>query len=100
MEDGLKKLEKLTNEEVALASARLLKVTDNIDNKVTGVGEGVRGVDERVQVVQNEVQVVKGEVQLVNDNVKAVDDRVQTIAEGGKSLLGKSPTSSPTFIRG
>jgi hypothetical protein len=91
LEDGLKKLEKLTIEEIAMASARLVKVTDNIDIKVTGVGDGVRGVDEKVQAV-------KGEVQLVYDNVRAVDDRVQTMAEGGKSLFNKSLASSPTFI--
>jgi hypothetical protein len=90
LEDGLKKLEKLTNEEIAMASARLLKVTDNIDNKVTGVGNGVRGLDEKVQVVTGEVQVVKGEVQvvrgevqLVNDNVQAVEHKLQTMADGG-----------------
>ena len=84
LEDGLTKLEKLTNEEIAMASARLVKVTDNIDNKVTGVDE--------------KVQAVKGEVQLVNDNVKAIDDKVQTIADGEQSMFGKSLASSPTFI--
>jgi hypothetical protein len=83
LEDGLKKLEKLTNEEIVMASARLLKVTDNIDNKVTGVGDGVRDVDEKVQIVRGEVQVVNGEVQLVNDNVQAVEHKLQTMADGG-----------------
>ncbi|KAH9069464.1 hypothetical protein EDB83DRAFT_436884, partial [Lactarius deliciosus] len=67
LEDGLKKLVKLTDEEVAMASAQILKATHTIDNKVTAVGDGVKGVDVKVQVV--------------NDNVKAVDDKVQTIAE-------------------
>ncbi|KAH9036079.1 hypothetical protein EDB84DRAFT_1437750 [Lactarius hengduanensis] len=70
LEDGLKKLVKLTDEEVAMASAQILKVTHTIDNKVTAVGDGVKGVDEKVQVV--------------NDNVKAVDDKVQTIAEASR----------------
>ena len=52
MEDELKKLEKLTNEEVATTSARLLKVTDNIDDKMIGVGDSVRGVDENVHAVK------------------------------------------------
>ncbi|KAH9167671.1 hypothetical protein EDB89DRAFT_1890364, partial [Lactarius sanguifluus] len=67
LEDGLKKLVKLTDEEVAMASAQILKVTHAIDNKVTAVGDGVKGVNEKVQ--------------LVNDNVKAVDDKVQTMAD-------------------
>ena len=112
LEDGLKKLEALTNEEIAMASARLVKVTDNIDNKVTGVGEGVTGVDERVRAVggevqvvgrdvlavEGEVQVVKAEVQLVNDNVQTVDNKLQTIAEGGQSLFSRSLVSSLTLI--
>ncbi|KAI9436040.1 hypothetical protein H4582DRAFT_496333 [Lactarius indigo] len=102
LEDGLKKLDKLTNEEVVMASSQVLKVAHTVDNKVTVVGDGVKGVDEKVQVVESEVQVVKSEVQvvkdevqviesevqvvknevqLVGDNVKAIDDKVQTIAD-------------------
>jgi hypothetical protein len=90
LEDGLVKLEKLTNEEVVMASVQLLRVTHNIDNRVMGIGEGVRGVDENVLVV-------KSEVQLVYDNVKAVDDKVQIMADGGQSVLNKSTVSSLTF---
>ena len=75
LEDGIKTLDKLTNEEVAMASAQLLKVAHVIDKNVTEVNEGVRRVDENVVVV-------KSEVQLVNDNIKAVDDKVQTMADG------------------
>ncbi|KAH9036084.1 hypothetical protein EDB84DRAFT_1198704 [Lactarius hengduanensis] len=71
LEDGLRKLDKLTNEEVAMASVQLVKVTHNIDNNVSGIDDGVKGVDVKVQVV--------------NDNFKAVGDRVQTIAEDGKA---------------
>ncbi|KAH9069552.1 hypothetical protein EDB83DRAFT_2290451, partial [Lactarius deliciosus] len=77
LEDGFKKLDKLTNEEVVMASAQILKATHTVDNKVTAVGDGVKGVDEKVQDV-------KSEVQLVGANVKAIDDKVQTIAEGGR----------------
>ncbi|KAH9069562.1 hypothetical protein EDB83DRAFT_2314276 [Lactarius deliciosus] len=76
LEDGMKKLDKLTNEEVAMASVQNLKITHTVDNKVTVVGDAVKGVDEKVQVV-------KCEVQLVGANVEAINDKVQTIAEGG-----------------
>ncbi|KAH9069637.1 hypothetical protein EDB83DRAFT_2191136, partial [Lactarius deliciosus] len=82
LEDGLKKLDKLTTEEVLMASVQLVKVTHKIDNKVTGVGDGVRGVDEKVQVV--------------NDNVKAIGDKVQIIADGAQSLISDSP-ACPIF---
>ncbi|KAH9055279.1 hypothetical protein EDB87DRAFT_1824724 [Lactarius vividus] len=91
LEDGLKKVEKLTNDEVAMASAQLVKVTHKIDNKVTGVGDGVRGVDEKVQVI-------KSEVQLVGANVRAIDDKVQTTAKGRRSPFGNSPASPLTSI--
>ena len=73
----MKKLHKLINEEVAMASAQLLKVAHNIDNSVL---------------------VVQSEVQLVNDNIKAVDDKVQTMADGKKSLFSESSMSYLTLI--
>ena len=69
LEDGLKKLDTLTNEELVMAMAQLLKITHNIDNKVTGV-------DDKVQVV--------------SDNIKAVDDIAHAIAAGGNSLFSCS----------
>ena len=75
LEDGLKMLDKLTDEEVALAGAHLLRVTHNIDNNVMRVEEDVRRVDENVLVVKSGIELVK-------DNVQAVDDKVQTMADG------------------
>ena len=75
LEDGMKKLDKLTNEEVVMASAQLLKVTHNIDYRVTRVDEGTSRVDENVLIV-------RGEVQIVNENIKSVGDKVQTMADG------------------
>ena len=72
LEDGMKTLDKLTNEEVVMASAQLLKVAHKTDNNVTEVNENV--------------VVVKGGVQLANDNIKAVYDRVQTIADSKQRL--------------
>ena len=86
LEDGIKKLDKLTNEEVAMASAQLLKVGHKIDNSMTEVNEGVKRVDENVLVV-------KSGVQIVNDNIKAVDDKVQTMADGGKHLFSRLSAS-------
>ena len=60
----------MTNDEVKMAIALLLKIIDNIDNNVTWVGDGVRGMDEKVQVM--------------NVNVHRVGDMTQTIADGGQ----------------
>ncbi|KAH8983656.1 hypothetical protein EDB92DRAFT_2117406 [Lactarius akahatsu] len=59
LEDGMKKLDKLTNEEVAMASVQNLKVTHTVGNRVMAVGDGVKGVNEKVQIVDEKVQVVK-----------------------------------------
>ncbi|KAH9069618.1 hypothetical protein EDB83DRAFT_2674313 [Lactarius deliciosus] len=74
LEDGMKKLDKLIKDEVAMASAHTVKATYVVGNKMTAVGDGVKGVDEKVQVV-------KSEVQLVGASVKVIDDKMQTIAE-------------------
>ena len=77
LEDGLKKLDTLTNDELVMAMAQLLKITHNIYKKVTGVGDGIKDVDEKVQDVK--------------DNVKEVDDIAHKIAAGGNSLFSWSP---------
>ncbi|KAH9029025.1 hypothetical protein EDB84DRAFT_1677169, partial [Lactarius hengduanensis] len=61
LEDGLKKLDKLTNDQVMMATVQLLKITHNIDK---GLTVGLTGV---------------------SNDVKAVDDKVQTIADDGKA---------------
>ncbi|KAI9437175.1 hypothetical protein H4582DRAFT_332520 [Lactarius indigo] len=73
LEDGLKKLEKLTNDEVVMASSQVLKATHTIDHKVMAVGDVVKGVDEKVQVVESEVQVVKNEL-TIRRTADQVDD--------------------------
>ena len=98
LEDGLKTLDKLTNEEVALASAHLLRITHNIDNNVKGVDEGVRRVDKGVRRVDENVLVVKSEVELVKDNVQAVEHKVQTMADGTQRLFDESSASFLTSV--
>ena len=42
LEDALKRLDKLTQEEARMAAAQLLKITHDIENKVTQVIDGKR----------------------------------------------------------
>ena len=88
LEDGMKTLDKLTNEEVEMAIAQNLKVTYNIDKNVMEVNEGMRRVDENV----------KGGVQLINDNIQAANDNVRTMADGRQRLFSESPASSLIII--
>ena len=94
LEDALKRLEKLTNEEVRMVTAQLLKATDtvgdrvrvvesnvlDVDNKVAGVDERVAGVDERVAGVD-------GRVACVDENVKAIGDKVAVVIDGAQLSL-------------
>jgi hypothetical protein len=63
IEDGLKRLDKLTQEEARMAAAQNLKVTHTvagtvvaIDNKVDDVDDRVAGVDDRVQQMADQIK--------------------------------------------
>jgi hypothetical protein len=86
MEDGLVRLDELTQEEVRMAVAQGLKATDEVDKKVQAVDDKVEaveskveGVDDRVQGVDNRVQGVCDKVQDVDHRVQGVDDRVRIV---------------------
>ena len=72
LEDGLKKLDKLTHEEVRMATAQNLKATHTVDNRV-------KDVDDRVKSVDARVVTVGGEVREANDNIAALIDGTQTV---------------------
>jgi hypothetical protein len=71
MEDALKKLDKLTNEEARMATAQTLKATHAVDDRV-------RGVEDKVHDVENRVAGV-------DDRVAGVDDKVAVIIDGAQS---------------
>ena len=115
IEDALKKLDRLTQEEAVMAAAQLLKVANRIDNSVEGiadnvlvvenrvanvddrvagvdehvasVNERVGGVDERVVGVDQRVAGVDDRVASVDDRVKAVDDKVATVGDGAQYIF-------------
>jgi hypothetical protein len=99
LDDGLQKLDKMTNEEARMANAEVLRLAHNIDervkgvdNKVQGVGNQVKDVGERVQGVDKGVKVVSEQVQGVDVNVKIVEDKVQTVIDGAQIVVSKSLT--------
>jgi methyl-accepting chemotaxis protein len=95
MEDALKKLDKLTQEEARMAAAQNLKATHAVDERVKGVVDTVEaidnkmvrandlvaGVNDRVADVDNRVADVNDRVVVVNDRVAAVDDQVASVNE-------------------
>ena len=94
LEDGLQKLDKMTNEEARMAGAEVLRLAHKIDegvkgvdNKVQGIGNQVKDVDEKVQGVDKNLQVVGVQVQGVDENVKIVEEKVQMVIDGAQTVL-------------
>jgi hypothetical protein len=72
LEDALKRLDKLTQEEAWMGIAQNLKATH-------AVGENVRRVEDKVVAIDNKVAAVDDRVAAVDDNVAAVGDRVASV---------------------
>jgi hypothetical protein len=86
MEDALKKLDKLTQEEARMAAAQNLKATHAVDERLKGVVDTVEAIDNKmvrvddlVAGVNDRVADVDNRVADVNDRVAAVDDQVASV---------------------
>src|SRR6267154_463073 len=121
LEDALKRLDKLTQEEARMAAAQNLKAThtvdervkgvvdtveaiDNkvadVDDRVAGVSDQVAGVDDRVAGVSDQVTGVDDRVASVKEKVVTVDDRVKEIASDVDEIrrLSFNPTSADNVV--
>ncbi|KAH9023651.1 hypothetical protein EDB84DRAFT_1440921 [Lactarius hengduanensis] len=58
IEDALRRLDKLTQEEVRMATAQLLRITHGVDYKVTKIDDEVKGVDDKVKDVGDSVKLI------------------------------------------
>jgi hypothetical protein len=76
IEDALKRLDRLTQEEAQMASAQLLQITNAIDSEVRGIADNVLVVDDRVAGVDERVAGVDERVASVDERVAGVDERV------------------------
>ncbi len=76
IEDALKRLDRLTQEEARMASAQLLKITNAIDSEVREITHNVLVVDDRVKDV--------------DDRVKAVDDKLVAVFDGAQYIFNQS----------
>ena len=107
MEDALKKLDELTQEEARMAIAENLRATHavdqsvaRVDDRVGGVSDQVAGVDDRVASVDDRVAIVNDNVASVGDRVatvddtlKVVDDKVDEVIQGAQIIVSQSPKS-------
>jgi hypothetical protein len=94
LEDDLKQLDKMTNEEARMAYAEVLRIAHNIDKKVEGVDEKVQCVGAQVRDVDRKVEVVEAKVQMV------IDDTQQTASDlnDGKSSSSVLFSSAVEFL--
>ena len=104
IEDALKGLDMLTQEEVRMAVAQNLKATHAvdervrgvvdmvvaIDNRVAGVDDRVAGADDRVARVDDRVARVDNRVTRVGDKVASVDDKVAEVIHGTQIIFSEA----------
>ncbi len=62
IEDALRRLEKLTQEEVRMASTQVLKATRSVDNRVVGVDRRVKAIDGKVAKIIDGTRTVFGQL--------------------------------------
>ncbi|KAN0139438.1 hypothetical protein V8E53_002939 [Lactarius tabidus] len=84
LEDALKKLDRLTQEEARMAHAEVLRTTHSIRNEVKIVDGKVERVEDKVEGVGDKVEEVGDKV---GDKVQCVDDKVQVIIDDGKQAI-------------
>jgi hypothetical protein len=89
IEDALKRLDRLTQEEARMAAAQLLKVTNTIDNRVGGIADNVLVVDNRVAGIGDRVASVDDRVKDVDGKVKAVDDKLVAVIDGAQYIFNQ-----------
>ncbi|KAH9029579.1 hypothetical protein EDB85DRAFT_2275985 [Lactarius pseudohatsudake] len=98
LEDAVKKLDRLTQEEARMALAEVLKIThivrddvkvvdgkvENIDGKVEDMSDKVDDVGDKVVDVGDKVVDVGSKVEDIGDRVQSVDEKIQVVIDDGK----------------
>ena len=79
LEDALKRLDRLTQEEARMANAEVLRITQSIR-------DGVKVVHGKVEEVGVRVEGVGDKVEEVGDKVLCVGEKVQVLIDGARGL--------------
>ena len=79
IEDALKRLDRLTQEEVQMAAAQLFRATNTIDNRLEEIADNMRGVDNRVAGMGERVAGVDERVAAFYDRIAYVGDRIKML---------------------
>ena len=86
IEDSLKNLDKLTQEEARMAQAEQLKVTHSINENVTKVDKKVEGLDETAKGIVGEVRNARSDVLYVVSKVEGVKESVHAVHDDVKAV--------------
>jgi len=89
IEESLRRLDNLTQEEAKMAAAEQLKIVYTVEGRVIGVDERVKEVVGDVQSVNKKVQDGDDRVQGVDDKVQSVVNMVQSVDSEVKSVVGR-----------
>src|SRR6267154_2601333 len=87
IEDALKRLDRLTQEEARMAAAQVLNVANTVDDRVQGIADNMLGVDNRGADVGDRLKEVNEQVKGVNEQVKGVDDKVAAVIDGAQHIF-------------
>ena len=86
LEDALKKLDSLTQEEARMANVEVLRLAHSIRDGVEVVDGKVEEVGDKVGDVGDKVGDVGNKVRDVGKRVQCVDDKVQVVIDGARDL--------------
>ena len=97
LEDALKKLDWLTQEEARMANAEVLRITQRISDGVKVVDGKVEEVGDKVEGVGDKVEDLGDKVEDVGDQVQCVDDKVQVVIDGTRDLSSQLKNHSNMY---
>jgi uncharacterized protein YoxC len=105
LEDALKKLDRLTQEEFQMALAEVLRITHSVreevkvvDGKVERVEDKVEDVGDQVEDIGDKVEDIGDEVEDIGDKLQCVDEKVQVVIEGAQGVSNQSPIPSNILL--
>ncbi len=108
LEDALKRLDNLTQEEARMALAEVLRIThsvrdeikivdgkvESMDDKVEDMGDKVEDIGDNVEDIGDKVEDMGDKVEDIGDQVQCVDEKVQVVIDGALGVSSQSPIPS------
>src|SRR6266702_1335384 len=91
LEDAVKKLDRLTQEEARMALTEVLRITHSVRDEVKVVDGKVESMDDKVEDMGDKVEDIGDKVGDIGDKVQCVDEKVQVVIDGAQGVSRQSP---------